>query len=74
MPEEKLTPAEEKWARNWVSAIAELMASGPPSESPEEHAKEVEKIKKVALEPGSAVYEKARKWRRRMIEIFAPAV
>ena len=72
MVEEKLTPAEERWAKHYIHAIASLLASGPPSESPEETKKEIEEIEKIALEPGSEIYEKAKKWRRRLIEVLTP--
>lgn len=62
----------EKWARKWVEGIAEIMASGPPEESPEEYRKEVEAIKKVALEKGSVVYDFAKRWRERLLEVLRP--
>jgi len=69
---EKLTPIEEQWARGWIEGIASLLASGPPGESPEEYRKEVETIKKIALEPGSKVYEYAKRWRKRLLEVLKP--
>jgi len=70
--EEKLTPAEIAWARGWVRGVARLLAIGPPGEKPEITEEQIKKIEQIALEPGSAVYEKARKWRKRMIEVFSP--
>lgn len=67
----KVTPVEERWARGWVRGISRLLALGPPEERPEEYKKEIEAIEKIALEPGSEVYKKARKWRKRLLEIIA---
>jgi len=75
MPEEekeKLTPAEEAWARGWVRGVARLLALGPPGEPKEVTEEQIKKIEEIALQPGSAVYEKAKKWRKRLIEVLAP--
>jgi hypothetical protein len=71
MPE--VSPVQERWARGWVKGIASVLASGPPEESPEEYKKEVEAIEKIALEPGSKVYEYASRWRKRLLEVLAPS-
>lgn len=68
--EEEVTPIEERWARGWVRGVAEIMARGPPTERPEEYEKEIEEIKKIGLEKGSVVYDYARKWRRRLLEVI----
>lgn len=70
--EEELKPIEERWAKSFIEGIASLLAMGPPEESPEEYREEVEKIKKIALEKGSKIYELAKKWRRRLLEVLAP--
>ena len=75
MAEEKkepLTEAEINWARKWVLGIASVLAKGPPDEPPEVTEKEIETIKNIALEEGAAVYDFARTWRKKMIEVFAP--
>jgi len=66
----KLTKAEERWARAWVQGLAELLAKGGVDESPEEYMKEVETIKKIALEKGSVVYDYAKKWRKKLLEML----
>lgn len=68
MPE--LTPAEESWARGYVRGVARLLAMGPPAESPEEFMREVERIERVALEPGAQVFDTARRWRARLLEVL----
>ena len=70
MAEEKLKPIEERWARGWIHGLASILALGPPGESPEEYKKEVETIEKIALEPGSRVYEFAKRWRKRLLEVL----
>jgi len=67
----EITPIEERWARGWVEGLAKILASGPPEESPEEYREEVETIKRIALEKGSAVYDYAKRWRKRLLEILA---
>jgi hypothetical protein len=72
MPENEITPIEERWARGWVKGIASIMASGPPEESPEEYKREVEAIEKIALEDGAKVYDYAKRWRKRLLEVLKP--
>lgn len=66
-----VTKAEEKWAREWVESVASILAMGPPTESPEEYERQVEQIKKIALEPGSKIYEMAQRWRKKLIEAIS---
>lgn len=69
---EELTEAEKRWAEKWIEGLARVLAFGPPKESPEEYAKEVEAIKKIALEKGALAYEYAKRWRKRLLEVLAP--
>lgn len=72
MGEKELRPIEEAWARGWIKGIAGILATGPPEEPPEEYRKEVEAIEKIALEPGAKVYEYAKRWRKRLLEVLKP--
>jgi len=67
---EQLTPAERKWAENYAEGVAKLLALGGFFETPEEYRKEVETIKRIALEPGSYIYKLARRWRQKTLEAF----
>lgn len=73
MPEE-ITPAEEKWAKGFVSKMADVLAAGGVDETPEEFKKEKEAIEKIALEKGSKVYEYAHKWRSRLLEALRETI
>jgi len=73
MAEYTPTELEKRWAQGWVKGLAKVLAEGPPGESPiltEEQRKEIERI---ALQPGSEVYQLAKRWYNKMREIFAPA-
>lgn len=65
-----MSEIEERWAKGFVHGIASILALGPPSESPEEYEEEVKKIEKIALEKGSKVYDYAKRWRKRLLEVL----
>ncbi|MFQ6055182.1 MAG: hypothetical protein ACE5KE_00315 [Methanosarcinales archaeon] len=65
-------PIEERWARGWIKGIARILATGPPEEAPEEFAREVAEIEKIALEKGAKVYDIAKRWRKRLLEVLRP--
>ena len=62
-----LTELEERFARRYVEGIARKLAKGGDL-TPEEYEKEVETIKKIALEPGAEVFQIAKTWKRRLLE------
>jgi len=70
MEEEELTPIEKKWVERTAEGIARFLARGGIGETPEEYRREVEEIKKIALEPGSFLYKVAKRWRKNLIERF----
>jgi len=66
----RLNPIERKWVERTAEGIARFLARGGIGETPEEYRREVEEIKRIALEPGSYIYKVGKEWRRGLIERF----
>jgi hypothetical protein len=67
----QLSEAERDWAIGWVTGVAEMLSKGPPDETVEKFNQQVKTIMDIGLEPGAYAYQKAREWKKRLMEVMS---
>jgi hypothetical protein len=68
--DDRLTRAEQSWAKGWVRGIANIIGSVPPGEDSIAAAQRAKQIMAMA-ETSPRVVEYAKKWRNRLLEVLS---